>query len=160
MSLQHKKASIFLQDCTEKPSLSANPGFMLPRVWLAISCCGTCYFIWPASAPRTGGQLCSPCRSAGGGGGSLAASDEQKIHRSKRSRCISLFIPERQHRLNRFNRLMNASFSEEKLLVEILTKVNPENVNFLDTNVAEKRSLSAFTPKLTLWTSRLGFSQF
>lgn len=38
---------------------------MVLCVWLAISWCSTCYFIWPASAPRIGGQLSSPAAEPG-----------------------------------------------------------------------------------------------
>lgn len=49
----------------EKSLHSANPRFMVLCVWLAISWCSTCYFIWPASAPRIGGQLSSPAAEPG-----------------------------------------------------------------------------------------------
>ena len=49
----------------EKSFPSANPGFMLLCVWLAISWCSTCCFIWPAAAPRIGGQLSSPAAEPG-----------------------------------------------------------------------------------------------
>lgn len=44
----------------EKFVHSANPRFMALCVWPTISWCSTCYFIWPASAPRIGGQLSFP----------------------------------------------------------------------------------------------------
>lgn len=52
-------------DCMEKSLLSANLRFMALCVWLAISWCSTLYFIWPASAPRIGGQLSSPTAEPG-----------------------------------------------------------------------------------------------
>lgn len=91
MSLQHKKASILLQDCMEKPWIHA-PACLASHFLLR-----HLLFYLARFSPEDRGAVVFPLPLSPGGGVTAylssvrgeAARDEQKIHR-----CVSLFVPE------------------------------------------------------------------